>query len=80
MTKTDIFSLVFKIVGLYFFVLMVTSTIQFITMLINYYDSEGFLVIEVYSWMFFWDTGLSMFWVLFYFPNRNNSKIDKGPS
>ena len=39
MTKSDIFGLVFKILGLYFFVLVATNFMQFVGMLINFGDA-----------------------------------------
>jgi hypothetical protein len=75
MTKADFFSLAFKIIGLYFFVMVVTSAMQIIAMMINF-DSSGwgeeFWVLSIILVMIF---GVIIYLVVGYYLTFRTEKI-----
>lgn len=67
MTKSDIFGLVFKIIGLYFFVLVFTNLMQFFQILFNYGPTDwggDFWAIAIIVGMLF---GIIMYFIFGYF-------------
>jgi len=75
MTKTDFFSLVFKLIGLYFFVMVVTSAIQIIIMIVNFSLSgwgEEFWVLTSILAMIF---GVVIYLIIGYYLTFKTEKI-----